>query len=162
MEQFKTVKSNSNSSEETKYTFEQINHVTQNSFSDTDVILGSARDSCEVYKLPSAPPVPETNSKFIVTGSNVKTKTFSEKLTSSSEKLIKSSKSVQRPTISLIPAISTRSLLITNPSNFDPPSVSPPPPPLTMTEAGKSKPFKHRKSFDSTSSYCDKPITPIQ
>ena len=80
--------SDSSTSEGTACCIEPIKPVCNNFFSDTDVILDLSPDSSDKNNLTSAPPVSETNSKFIDTRSTVQTPSNSEKFNFSTENSI--------------------------------------------------------------------------
>ena len=83
MKQFKIDNFDSNTSEETVYYFEPINHVNHCFLSDTDIILVASPVSTEDKNSHSAPLTSETNSEFIDTVSNVQTSGNSEKFDAS-------------------------------------------------------------------------------
>ena len=135
------------------------NPVANKFFSYSDVILESSVDLSQHNNSPSVPPDSEINPKFKDTVSTIQTSTFSEKLTSSSEKLTDTSVKVQRPLLSPKPAAPAITLALTprtirfwDPYDIDSAPFLLAPPLLTETVARKK--FKHGKSFDVTR--CDK------
>ena len=111
----------------------------------TDVILHSSGKK----KLPSAPPISETNSKLIGTGSTVQTLSNTEKPNSSSGNSKSPTVAAQSPPLSPIPvapainpAKTRRPIHIPDPSDIDPPFPLPPPR-LIETVARKSKSFSY-------------------
>ena len=138
------------------FCIELTNPVTNNLFSDTDVILDSSPDSSEIKYLSFAPPVSEIISKCIGTGSTVQSSSKPEKMFSSSENSITPTVAAQRFPLSrtpMAPAITQantpRPIHLLDPSDIDPP-LPLPPPLLTNTLVRKSQSFKHRKTIDAT------------
>ena len=126
MKYFKNDDSDFNSSEETVYCIETINHLAYFFFSNTDVVLDSSPDSTENGILPSVPTVSERNSKFIDSGSTVQTSSNSENFNFSSESLLTPTVTVQKPPLSplpvapaITPAITPRPIYIPDPSDID-------------------------------------------
>ena len=129
--------SDPNLSKKTANYIEPIFPVTNNFFSDNDVILDSFRNSTENKNLPSAPSVSETNSKNLGTGSTVHKSNNSEQNNSYSENSKNSTVTVQKPPLSSLavapavtPAVTSRPNHFLDQCDVDPPPFSLTPQPV--------------------------------